>query len=272
MDNFVIASLNVGGHAESMDFEKTDQWHKLLELTYAAWRVADIAIENEFLKSKVKQTAAEILVEYPNALGDRKKMEDLLSRILSQRALLSLAQKTSDSRELNFTILKNEYHKIGTLVVQTMPPSEHHYGVPKKEESVLRDAVNPTPDTRTTNGHIDRENVKEEVSQKQQENEVAKPVARSNERVRDERVGSVEVQRTERPEALTEREKKIYQFFSKRKGEKIRLKEIAQVFPDLTDRTVRNDLRALCIKKLVVRSDGHGQASFYKLGNSITEA
>ena len=65
MDNFVIASLNVGGHTELMDFEKTDQWHKLLELTHAAWRVADNAIENEFLKNRVKQAAAEILVGVP---------------------------------------------------------------------------------------------------------------------------------------------------------------------------------------------------------------
>lgn len=232
MDNFVIASLNVGEHTEAMDFEKTDQWSKLLELTYAAWRVADIAIENEFLKSKVKQTAAEILVEYPNALGDRKKTGELFSRIRSQRALLSLAQKTSNSRELNFTILKNEYHKIGVAVAQAMPPAasavHHPHDISKKETPAAFDAI---------------------VPQKQQERKVNNSGG-----------------------AITERQKKIFQFFSKRKGEKIRLKEIAQVFPDLTDRTVRNDLRELCIKKLVMRSDGHGQASFYKLGNMGVEA
>ena len=259
MDNFVIASLNVGGHTELMDFEKTDQWHKLLELTHATWRVADNAIENEFLKNRVKQAAAEILVGYPNALGDRKKTEDLLSSIRSQRALISLAQKTSTSRELNFTILKNEYHKIGMVVTQLMPPAatvagnevKHHlHGASKKEASAASSVM-------TTHRNADGESAKEEVSQKQQEKETS-------------RAGGA--QRTERVEVLTEREKKIYQFFSKRKEDKIRLKEIAQVFPDLTDRTVRNDLRALCIKKLVVRSDGHGQASFYKLGNVIAEA
>lgn len=265
MDNFVIAALNVGGHTEAMDFEKTDQWHKLLELTYAAWRVADIAIENDFLKNKVKQTAAEILVEYPNALGDRKKMEELFSRIRSQRALLSLAQKASDLRELNFTILKNEYHKMGTVVVQLMPSAEQHHNTPKKEVSASRDTVAPAFDARTIHRHADAESVKEEASQRQQEKETEKTRgARISERP--------EAHRTERVEVLTEREKKIYQFFSKRKGDKIRLKEIAQVFPDLTDRTVRNDLRALCMKKLVVRSDGHGQASFYKLGSGGAEA
>lgn len=253
MDNFVIASLNVGGYTEAMDFEKTDQWSKLLELTYAAWRVADIAIENEFLKGKVKQTAAEILVEYASALGDRKKTGELFSHIRSQRALLSLAQKTSNSRELNFTILKNEYHKIGVAVAQTMPPAasaEHHsHGTQKKETSAAFDAG-------VTHRQQDTENVKETqaaldaiVPQKQQERKVNNSGG-----------------------AITERQKKIFQFFSKRKGEKVRLKEIAQVFPDLTDRTVRNDLRELCIKKLVVRSDGHGQASFYKLGNIGVEA
>lgn len=259
MDNFVIASLNIGGHAEAMDFEKTDQWHKLLELTYAAWRVADIVIENEFLKSKVKQTAAEILVEYPNTLGDRKKMEDLLSRIRSQRALLSLAQKTSNSRELNFTILKNEYHKIGTVVVQLMPPAvtTEQYHVSKKEAADV-------PSVIATHRPMNAEGGKETAPQKQQEKEVGN----AGETQRTERVA---VQRAERVEVLTDRQKKIFQFFSKRKGEKIRLKEIAQVFPDLTDRTVRNDLRDLCAKKYIVRSDGHGQASFYKLGSNGAE-
>ncbi|MBI5913319.1 DeoR family transcriptional regulator [Candidatus Azambacteria bacterium] len=259
MDNFVIASLNVGGHTEAMDFEKTDQWHKLLELTYAAWRVADIAIENEFLKSKVKQTAAEILVEYPNALGNRMKMEELSSRIRSQRALLSLAQKTSNSRELNFTILKNEYHKIGTVVTQLMPPvatEQHHYGVPKKGAPVLSESAGWRRSYKTQSSEAIGRVAAE--SQKQQEKVVDNMVeVRSAERP--------ETHRAERSEVLTERQKKIFQFFSKRKGEKIRLKEIAQVFPDLTDRTVRNDLRDLCTKKLIVRSDGHGQASFYKL-------
>ncbi|MCR4323150.1 MAG: hypothetical protein NUV61_03640 [Candidatus Azambacteria bacterium] len=272
MDNFVIASLSVGGHTEAMDFEKTDQWHKLLELTYASWRVADSAIENEFLKNKVKQTATEILVEYPNALGDRKKMEELSSRIRSQRALLSLAQRTSNSRELNFTILKNEYHKINIVVAQLTPsvaPVEHrHQGTPKKEvESV----------TNTTEVRHQREEERDEVSaapQKKLEKSTSKVVesVERNEGVRSEFIEPAQAQRAERSEALTEREKKIFQFFSKRKGEKIRLKEIAKVFPDLTDRTVRNDLRALCIKKLVVRSDGHGQASFYMLRGSGVEA
>lgn len=283
MDNFVIASLNIGGHSETMDFEKTDQWHKLLELTYAAWRVADIAIENEFLKGKVKQTAAEILVDYPNAIGDRKKMEDLLSRIRSQRALLSLAQKTSNSRELNFTILKNEYHKISIVVVQLMPseaPTEHQYRLSKNESA---DSSNMTAATRR---HAGMEGAKgspvafdAEASQKHERTASDVREVHRAERVRGEHVESVgvrsaervEVQRAERVEALTDRQKKIFQFFSKRKGDKIRLKEIAQVFPDLTDRTVRNDLRDLCTKKYIVRSDGHGQASFYKLGSKGSE-
>lgn len=258
MDNFVIASLNISGHAEAMDFEKTDQWHKLLELTYAAWRVADIAIENEFLKSKVKQTAAEILVDYPNVIGDRKKMEDLSSRIRSQRALLSLAQKTSSSRELNFTILKNEYHKIGTVVVQLMPPAaptEHQHHPLKREVPVSHNAAF---DAKAANWKRGTEGAKEAAPKKQQEN-----TAGGADEVRS--VERAEAPRAERVEALTERQKKIFQFFNKRKGEKVRLKEIAQVFPDLTDRTVRNDLRDLCAKKYITRSDGHGQASFYKL-------
>ena len=123
---------------------------------------------------------------------------------------------------------------------------------------VLQKEASAASSVMTTHRNADGESAKEEVPQKQQEKESESRGWR---------------ERTERVEVLTEREKKIYQFFSEKKGGiRSGLKEIAQVFPDLTDRTVRNDLRALCIKKLVVRSDGHGQASFYKLGNVIAEA
>ena len=247
MDNFVIASLNIGGHAEAMDFEKTDQWHKLLELTYAAWRVADSAIENEFLKNRVKQAAAEILAGYPNALGDREKMEDLLSSIRSQRALISLAQKTSASRELNFTILKNEYHKIGMVVAQHMPSPAATTTADTAAGDAVRHHPRSTPKKEAPAAFDAQENVRADA------NLEVRPALRA------------EAQRTGSVEMLTDRQKKIFQFFSKRKGENIRLKEIAQVFPDLTDRTVRNDLRDLCAKKYIMRSDGHGQASFYKM-------
>ena len=39
---------------EGSDFEGVESWHRLLELTQATWRVADLAMENEMLKNKVK--------------------------------------------------------------------------------------------------------------------------------------------------------------------------------------------------------------------------
>jgi len=62
---------------------------------------------------------------------------------------------------------------------------------------------------------------------------------------------------------LNDRQVKIVQFFTKSKEPKIKLKDITQFFPNLTDRTIRNDLKDLCNRGMIRRSEGFGQASYY---------
>ena len=99
---------------EGSDFEGVESWQRLLELTQATWRVADSAIENEMLKNKVKQAAMEILAQYPNFLDDAA-ISDFYRNINSQIALLSLAQRLSNSQGINFLVLKSEYKKISSF-------------------------------------------------------------------------------------------------------------------------------------------------------------
>ncbi|MBI3684884.1 DeoR family transcriptional regulator [Candidatus Azambacteria bacterium] len=223
MDNLTLSDIlpELREGSDSSDFEKTAEWRTLLNLTYAVWRVIDATVENEFLKNRIKQSAADILAEYPNALQDNEKRSDLLERVRSISALLSLAQKVSNSREVNFLVLKNEYRKASAFLSQKVAADKPV--VIKKQEST---------------------SVPFET-QKKEENQV---------RAAFDAAG-----------ALSDRQKKILQFFNTRKDDTIKLKDVMQFFPDFTDRTIRNDLRELCMKKMVVRSDGHGQASFYKL-------
>lgn len=193
------------------DFESDAQWRAMLELTFAVWRVAEAAVKDDMLKVKIKQTALDMLLEFPQAVLNEAKSRAFAEQSKKQRALLSLAQRASNASEVNFVVLKDEYRKMETFL------------------EASRSAKKQTPQ---------QEPVPQAAEIKQPD-----PVV---------------------PE-LSDRQQKIMQFFNRHKGENVKLNQVMHVFPDLTGRTIRNDLRELCMKKLMVRSDGHGQASFYKL-------
>ena len=96
----------------TQDFEKTENWDKLLDLTHTVWRVVDLTTDNDFLRTRIKQSSCDILAQYPVAISEYKGAENLIKNINTHIALLSLAQKVSRSKEINFLILKNEYKKI----------------------------------------------------------------------------------------------------------------------------------------------------------------
>lgn len=234
MDNLHFSSLSV--HQESIDFEKTRQWDSLLDLTYAVWRVCDMAVESEFLRTRIKQNAADILSLYATVQSTNTQITKITDQVNSQIALLSLAQKISNAKEINFVILKNEYRKFNSILTYTITASHNEE---KRVEPVL-EKKQPIS------------NSKEEYETKQYTIPTKQESVIKNNKI-------------EKPQhqTLNDRQIKIVQFFNKSKESKIKLKDIAQFFPDLTDRTIRNDLRDLCNKKIINRSEGFGQASYY---------
>lgn len=215
---------------EGSDFEGIESWQRLLELTQAAWRVADLAIENDMLKNKVKQTAMDILAQYPNFLNDAA-ISDFYRNINSQIALLSLAQRLSNSQGINFLVLKSEYKKINHLKRQR----------DKVEAENIKDDAPAVPRP------INAIKIEKEIHIK------ANPPAVKNNPA------------FVTPSDLNVRQAKIIQIFKKQKTDKIQLKDIIRFFPDLTDRTIRNDLKSLCDKKIVSRIGNYGPSSFYTL-------
>ena len=217
----------------TQDFEKTENWDKLLDLTYTVWRVVDLTTDNDFLRTRIKQSSCDILAQYPVAISEYKGAENLIKNINTHIALLSLAQKVSRSKEINFLILKNEYKKIIFSLSQKLLTERQEATVTDVEpESAVPAEPNKPPD------------------QAQQ------------------RSPHVPVMKKEKEDpffALNDRQAKIVQLFQKKKSDKLKLKDITGIFPGLTGRTIRNDLKDLCSKKIVSRSEGFGQASFYTL-------
>lgn len=215
MDNLTLSDIlpELGDRNATDDFEKSAEWNTLLNLTYAVWRVADATVENEFLKNKIKHSAADMLARYPNALAHEEKINGLLESARGMRALLSLAQKVSNSREVNFMILKNEYKKVSAMLLQKIPPAQAPPAIP---------VFTPVMSV-----------------QKAKEESSPAPI-------------------------VSDRQKKILQFFNNKKDQNIKMKDLMEFLPTVTGRTIRNDLKELCVKKLVFRSNGHGQASFYR--------
>lgn len=206
------------------DFEKTENWDKLLDLTHTVWRVVDLTVESDFLKARIKQSSCDILTQYPSALADSKEMENLVKNINVHIAALSLAQKVSRSKEINFLILKNEYKKIIFSLSRKLLTEGREMTVGDITQTPAEDNKLPPQ----------------------------KPIVKK-------------APKEDLIDNLNERQSKIVQFFQKKKSDKIKLKDITQFFPKLTDRTIRNDLKDLCKKRIVSRTDGHGQASFYYL-------
>ena len=217
----------------TQDFEKTENWDKLLDLTHTVWRVVDLTTDNDFLRTRIKQSSCDILAQYPSAISEYKGAENLIKNINTHIALLSLAQKVSRSKEINFLILKNEYKKIIFSLSQKL--------LTERQEATVTDVESESV--------VSAESNKPPVQAQQRSSPVSAP----------------KKEKEDPFAALNDRQTKIVQFFQRKKSDKLKLKDITGIFPSLTDRTIRNDLKDLCSKKIVSRSDGFGQASFYTL-------
>ena len=235
----------------TQDFEKTENWDKLLDLTHTVWRVVDLTTDNDFLRTRIKQSSCDILAQYPVAISEYKGAENLIKNINTHIALLSLAQKVSRSKEINFLILKNEYKKIIFSLSQKLLTERQGATVTDIEPAVSaesgespRSSSAPAPS----------------ASRRQADEGRVAP----SEALREGRAAPKK-EKEDPFSALNDRQAKIVQFFQKKKSDKLKLRDITGIFPGLTDRTIRNDLKDLCSKKIVSRSDGFGQASFYTL-------
>lgn len=67
---------------------------------------------------------------------------------------------------------------------------------------------------------------------------------------------------------LSQRQKRIFEHIKNQKM--VRMKNLSTLFPNLTSRTIRNDLNEMINRKLLFRQ-GRGRSSFYKFNREIDQ-
>ncbi len=231
----------------NFDFEENSKWQKALDLTHAVWKVVDVSLESNLLKNKIKDLSSDILTKYTAYISENNYDESMTKSIDSLIALLSLAQKTSNIREINFLILKNEYKKIKFYISSKLEISQiSQIGDESKREVIEKDVKTK----------IDK--IKKSHDSPHQE----KSSANTN---KNNYPKTFKFENSKPNTKINERQEVIINFFKEGKNEKIRLKDVKKLFPNYTDRTIRNDLKGLCNMGVVLRSNGKGQGSFYYL-------
>ncbi|MBI3671402.1 hypothetical protein HY249_01245 [Candidatus Azambacteria bacterium] len=221
----------------NFDFEENTKWQRALDLTHAVWKVLDLSVESDLLRDKIKDLSSEILTKYTAYLSeDESNGSEIVLSIDSLIALLSLAQKTSHIREINFLILKNEYKKI-------------RFYIASKLESKSLDQANERSISKKMEGES-------RPAEKKNENANARSAKKEEKK---------EIEFEEDVKELTDRQEVIMKFFNSNQSKRLRLKEAKKFFPSYTDRTIRNDLKSLCEIGVIARSQGRGQGSFYYL-------
>lgn len=237
----------------NFDFEENEKWKKTLDLTHAVWRVADLCVDNDILKNKIKELSSEILSGYTVYVSecDDAMEKKILKETDSLIALLSLAQKTNYIKEINFLILKNEYKKIKFYLRAGMESRE--LGKNSKQSVTATDIQ--WQEEAPKKSVINRDVIKTVKEKTADENKV-KPIINQSAKNASEKIPA---------NNLNDRQEVLLKLFQNKKDSQVRLKDIMQSFPNFTDRTIRNDLRLLCESGVLGRSDGRGQGSFYYL-------
>ncbi len=252
----------------NFDFEENEKWRKILELTYAVWKVSDVSLEDKILKNKIKDISNNIFISYTNYISEEEcgKEREIVCAIDSLLALLSLAQKISKLKEINFLILKNEYKKIKfTLLVKIESRELNSFKVDLKERDLNQEVKDEKKVFKTK---LVEKKIAENNYKKNKEN-IQKSEIKISELTSREKLKSKPVQKKENlkyvNKNLSQREDMLLNFFKARKNQELRLKDLKKLFPKITDRTIRNDLKSLCDKNFIQRSQSRGQGSFYFL-------
>jgi len=245
----------------NFDFEENEKWKKVLELSFAVWKVSDLSLKDQVLKDKIKDISKNILLNYTNYVSEDENggEREIIFFIDSLIALLSLAQKISSLREINFLILKNEYKKIKFALLAKLEAKQLNQKIDQsKEEKALNLQKKIFEPSVGKKDHLSGTNLKEK-----------KEEAVLGRKIKMTEVKKKGKQKKEIPKyidkSLSQREDMLLNFFKVRKDKQIRLKDVKKLFPKVTDRTIRNDLKSLCNKGFIERSQSKGQGSFYFL-------
>lgn len=213
-------------------------WENIFQLSQAVFRVTHLFPKEEILRRHLREKVTEILYQSSQNFGG-KNHENLTKEIHDFRSYLFTAKNCNFVDEKNIIILirecENLLEKLDNLSVRN-PDFEF----PKDQIFIPQSAVSFP----SAGGRV-------KTQQEFKSSNSQSPTSASNQ----SDIGFF---------LPNHRQQKILDYFKKNSKEKIRLKDVADEFRNISPRTVRSDLRDLCDNGHIVRN-GVGAGSFYHL-------
>ncbi len=247
------------------DFSDDKAWKRAFELALAVWRVSSFTeaesgdkfkdMSREMLKRKLRKLASEIISDLaPKSVFDghteekSKAIFESVRKIESLRAYLRLVQNLKLTKEINCQVLDKEYRLLKEELL-------------KEALVVAKNKEIPYPSLR---------GVPSEAGGRRSNLGIAAlPSAARNDIIEEA------VTRNDTPSLLSRgrspkqapntgngRLGKIVNYIQDNKV--AQLKEVLKFFPEYSEKTIRNDLKALCGRNFIERL-GNGAGSCYRL-------
>ena len=227
------------------DFQKNKK--HLQRITSAMYRVTDLMPNTEPLKNKLRDASCDLMTYCVSGDSYQKdKTKEISCRIDSLLSLMSLAVDCLPAiKKENFMVLKREY----TSFLNTL-------------ENIIKNALEFKQDFTTASKkdiRVDREEDYKVFS--------AQSLSEIKSKQDTQLINAIESVNNEKTNAavflqrpFTERQKQILNYFTL--NTKLQLKHILKDFQQISEKTVRNDLKVLCQSNIIKRT-GQGKASFY---------
>lgn len=230
-------------------------WENIFQLSQAIFRVTHLFPKDEILRRHLREKITEILYQSSQSFGG-KNHENLTKEIHDFRSYLFTAKNCNFVDEKNIVILIRE--------CENLLEKLDEFSQEKIQNDVI--AINPPiggVEKQLQQFHIDS------ISHPFPQSHILIPSASGRINLRSKLPTSTPDQSDIGFFLPNQRQQKILDYFKKNSKEKIRLKDVADEFRNITSRTVRGDLRDLCDNGHLVRN-GIGAGSFYHLPNNAS--
>lgn len=206
-----------------------------MELARAIYRLTDDLPETEPLRIKLREVALDIAA---------KKSSEAAYAVRVMSTLLCVARAQGFAREENFALLDRAYGELKELRRHEEEPAQSLRSEPPSGVS----RIEPSPVSRLVPNDSSQARSEEIEGIKQPETLSTRDDAGV--------VGEAKLK------TLNPRQKKMIQHFHYRQA--FQLREARALFQGYSQKTLRNDLRSLCLKGILNR-EGVGTTSFYRV-------
>ncbi len=275
------------------------EYNKILEetqaLARAVYRITDQISDQEDLKFRIRKATNEIVesvVNLKNFFNLETFQANLKLKFLFLKTMLDLAKSSYLAHPVNFDILNSECANLNLAILNSIDKTQKLIPavIPEREPVLVRKSNPDTvPETNFQMVNLDLEMPARLAGGPEKIKEISNPANLNenkevgitkevNEFFKEktlEEKGSKFIKEANLPtfnredliknaQFLNERQRKMLEIFSQSESKKLQLKNLAMIFPQLTDRTLRVDLRDL-VERGYLKHEGFARGSFYTL-------